>query len=296
MGGVFTDRIIVQRLTDMRWMALSSSMEDNRVYHNARVLIALRQCLETLRIYYEKLNDLEPTPVNSNTHSRFYPYPTSFTDHTQKTVYFKYVRSLEVNQPACVTYLAYVTDKDGKAKGDHVVVKFVGSYGEEVHKFLAHQGWAPTLRYCGPFYKNAELPGDFPGPAQSAPPGLYLHSNIRMVVMDYIDALPLDESPKEAIEQIKNVLAALHTNGYVFGDLRPPNILFNKDGKVKFIDFDWSGRYDTKDSKNPVDGPYAHYPLGMSTTPNMWATGVQPLTPIRPEHDIEMLDKLSPSR
>ena len=99
-----------------------------------------------------------------------------------------------------------------------------------------------------------------------------------MVVMDYINALPLDKSLKEAIEQIKDILATLHTNGYVFGDLQPPNILFNKDGKVKFINFDWSGRYDTKNSKNPVDRPYAYYPLGMSITPNMWATGVQPHT------------------
>jgi hypothetical protein len=46
LGSVLTDKFIIQRLTDMRWMALSSTEEDNQVYHNARVLIALRECLK----------------------------------------------------------------------------------------------------------------------------------------------------------------------------------------------------------------------------------------------------------
>jgi Protein kinase domain len=305
LGSVFTDKVIVQRLTDMRWMALSSTEEDNRIYHNARVLIALRKCLKTLEIYYKNLNDSKPTPiVDGKTHPRLYPYPTSFTDHTQKTdVHFKYVRSMEDNG-ICVTYLAEITDKDGAATGDSVVVKFVASYGEKVHEFLAHRGWAPTLRYCGPLCEETGLSG----PAQSAPPGLHLRSNMRMVVMDYIDALPWKKVPN-AREQIREVLTALHANGYVFGDLRPPNILFDKDKKVKLIDFDWSGRYDTKDPKNLADGlkkqidgnmdraevgdgPYAHYPLRMSTTQDMWAPGMTPLTPIRPEHDRMMVHKL----
>ena len=130
LGGVFTDKIVVQRLTDMRWLTVSSSMEDKRIYDNARVLIALRECLKRLQIYYKKLNDSESTPIVDGTHSRFYPYPTLFTDRTQKTdVYFKYVRPLE-DYATCVTYLAYITDKDEKVTGDRVVVKFVDGYGE----------------------------------------------------------------------------------------------------------------------------------------------------------------------
>jgi hypothetical protein len=287
-------------------MALSSMEEDSRVYHNARVLIALRKCVKDLGEYYGTLNlkVSKSTPIlDGKPHPRYFPYPTSFTliDGTPD-IHFQYQCCLE-DHPACVTYLAEITDENGEMKGDRVVVKFVASYGEEVHKFLASNGWAPTLRYCGPLGRESELSDGFPGPAKGAPPGLHLGSNMRMVIMDYIDALP--KAPQNAREQINEVLTALHTHGYVFGDLRLPNVLFDQDGKVKLIDFNWCGRYDTKDTVNDMgglevnvdlakagDGPYAHYPLGMSKIEGMWAPGMEPLTPIRPQHDKSMMNKL----
>ena len=101
-----------------------------------------------------------------------------------------------------------------------------------------------------------------------------------MVVMDYIDAQP--KPPQNAREQVERALALLHSNGYVIGDLRECNILFGSD--VKFIDFDWCGRYDMKirdgnlaDERRKqienvqVDGPYAYYPLRTSTGEGLWA-------------------------
>ena len=40
-------------------------------------------------------------------------------------------------------------------------------------------------------------------------------------------------------------MTLLHSEGYVFGDLRGQNILCDADadGKVKLIDFNWCGRY-----------------------------------------------------
>ena len=299
LGGVFTDKFIVQRLTEMRWMVLSSTEEDTRVYHNTRVLIALRQCLKTLRTYYESLEDSTPIVVGK-AHPRFFPYSTSFTDRTKNTeLRFRYVKALD-QVPECVTYLADITDKDGMATGDRVVIKFFSSYGEKVHEFLADEGCAPTLRYCGPFCKETGLSDDFSGPAQSALPGFQLCSNMRMVVMDYINTRP---PPQDARNQVREVLGKLHANGYVFGDLRPPNILFDKNDKVKFIDFNWSGNFDMKDSVNvdglreQIDGngPYAHYLLAMSTISDMWADKeMKPLEPIRPQHDKAMMDMYFP--
>ncbi|KAI0250721.1 hypothetical protein BJV78DRAFT_530877 [Lactifluus subvellereus] len=313
MGSVFTDKFIVQRLTDARWMALSSTEEDDRVYYNARVFIALRECLAKLEKFYNGLKS--PPLFPDKPHPRFFPHITSFPtgDAHHTTTHFQYLKSLE-DDPACVTYLAEITghgqgDTTPPATegGDKVVVKFVASYGVKVHEFLAQRGWAPVLRYYGPCpLRETGLSNDFPEPARCVLPGLHLPSPMDIVVMDYIYS---QSPPKDALLQIENVLAVLHAEGYVFGDLRQPNILFDTGG-VKFIDFNWSGKYDEKicdedladgQQKKEIknmgrvqveDGHYAYYPASMSTIEDMWASGMKPLTPIRPKHDKDMLEKL----
>lgn len=300
MGGIFTDRFIVQRLTDLRWMAVSSVEEDQRIYDNAKILVALRRCIKELQDFYKKLHTLSCPPlIPEQTHPRYFPYPNSFPATNNTSTVFRYLRSLE-DDPACVTYLAEITHENGAQCDPYpVVVKFVASYGVVVHEFLANEGWAPKLHCIDDFRKTRPSPKLI----QYAPPGL--HSNpMRMVVMEYVKAQP---PPKDAQEQIEKVLTLLHTNGYVFGDLRPPNILFDEHQKVKFIDFDWCGRYDmtirdenlpdelqkhiegNKDHAQVGDGPYAYYPLGMSTRENMWVTGMEALAPIRPIHDWGMM-------
>ena len=63
-----------------------------------------------------------------------------------------------------------------------------------------------------------------------------------MVVMEYVEAGP--NKPQDR-HQIEKALSLLHTHGYVFGDLQEPNVLYDSNGQVKLIDFDWCGRYDT---------------------------------------------------
>jgi hypothetical protein len=307
MGSVFTDKFIVQHLADARWMVLSSTEEDTRVYYNARVLIALHNCLQGLQKYYNDLKLVPRFPISPNKpHPRYYPHLTSFTKGGTIT-HFKYLKALE-DDPTCITYLAKISQGDvmslATGGGDKVVVKFVASYGVGVHKFLVQQGWALALRYYSPLRKTG-LSNDLPGPARCLP-GLHLHSPMHIVVMDYI--ITRSPLPEDAYSQIETVLTLLHAHGYVFGDLRGPNILFDAGG-VKFIDFDWSGWYVQKiHDENLADGQqkqienmdhiqvgdehYAYYPLSMSTIKGMWASGMEPLTPILPEHDWEMLKKL----
>ena len=60
MGGVFTDRFIVQRLlTSLMWIAESSTEEDARIYDTARVFVALRKSLEQLTTFYEKIGEFK---------------------------------------------------------------------------------------------------------------------------------------------------------------------------------------------------------------------------------------------
>jgi hypothetical protein len=266
-------------------MAVSSTEEDIRIYHNARVLVALRKCLKELKNFYMTL---DPPPFHRyESHPRYFPYPDSFTGENGTKTHFRYLKSLE-DHPTSVTYLAEITSQDSTTDtGVKVVVKFVTNYGKEVHEFLAQEGWAPKLRYYGPLRKTG-LSSDFPRLARNAPPGLRLNA-IHIVVMDYVVAQ--DKPPQDARPQIEKVLTRLHAQGYVFGDLREPNILFDLDGQVKFVDFDWCGRYD-RDLAEVGNGTYAYYPLAMSRIEGMWAADMKPLTQIRPKHDLEMLNRL----
>ncbi|PPQ79442.1 hypothetical protein CVT25_002713, partial [Psilocybe cyanescens] len=100
-----------------------------------------------------------PPFVTDKPHPRYFPYPTSFIAE-------------EIHNEAMATV--------NLAK---LVIKFVVSYGKEVHELLAREGWAPTLRYCGPLLAT-ESSGIFLEPAQCAPPGLSLRSDLmHMVVM-----------------------------------------------------------------------------------------------------------------
>jgi hypothetical protein len=288
-------------------MSLSSTEEDSRVYHNARVFIALRRCLKDLETFYHELPlaDVPPFAVNQS-HPRYFPYPNSFTTEDGSITHFQYISALE-NDTACVTYLAETIGDPKK-----VVVKFVAKYGKKVHEFLAQRGHAPKLLYCGPIPGNP-LSGVLHEPARQAPPGLSLRSDImHMVVMEPVDAQPNKVQDRG---QLESILWLLHCNGYVFGDLRCPNVLYKGNGDVQLIDFNWCGRYDMdvrdvelppglqneidqnkekieNEDKIAGDVSYVQYPLSLSTVKDMWAPGMEPLAPIRPQHDWNMLNKL----
>ncbi|TFK32543.1 hypothetical protein BDQ12DRAFT_716350 [Crucibulum laeve] len=252
-----------------------------------------------------------PTTFNTSAVS-----PTLVSFNSGTTLHFKYVRALE-NDARCITYQAKIqssvdspdinasTDNDAPADNDaptDIVVKFVARYGKDVHEFLARENHAPALRYFGaPLAQDKKnILGDDDQPSTIAPnplspeqPSLALPlCPMKMVVMDYVSphAKPW---PQDTREQIIKVLNKLHNRGYVFGDLRPPNVLFDQSNEVKFIDFDWSGLYKPSplDKTLQADSDYTYYPLNLSKS-IIWVDGADDLLPILPEHDLEMLHNL----
>ncbi|KIY60745.1 hypothetical protein CYLTODRAFT_460469 [Cylindrobasidium torrendii FP15055 ss-10] len=94
---------------------------------------------------------------------------------------------------------------------------------------MAKQGFAPELRYYG-------LLGDGYG-------------NLGMVVMAWVEGKTLYEVygagtlPEDVRTNVREALDILNQNGFVFGDLRRPNITVgDSDQSIKFIDFDWAGK------------------------------------------------------
>jgi len=247
LGGIITSDCIVQRLTDYLWLPLHSTHDDNQCLRIGRVLYTLRESLTQLRTWYRTVFRL-PQGLSL---ARLFPYPYQFRKDGE-LFEFKYQRPLEMD-PTCKTYLATLINDSNQ-----VVVKFVTTYGEEVHMAMADAGFAPKLLYCGPI-----LNGDL--------------DDFKMVVMEYVSK---DPTRSQELDQLREIIETLHAKGYVFGDLRLPNILITREGKVQLIDFDWAGK----------EGD-VRYPICLSTAIG-WAPGVQQKGLIRQEHDRFMLKKL----
>ena len=294
LGAVFTDRPIVQRLTDMLWMGNSTTHREDRLLHLAHVFLALRDSIQDLSDYYTAVatdQNMQAFNKDSNDpHPRFFPYVTSVDCPEVGLIQFKYLRRLE-DDATCVTFLAQLLDGSGK----EIVVKFVTAYGAKVHKMLHKKRYAPALLYYGPIPTAGTVLNTIPLPSDQGAQFRRLLPLMSMVVMEYKKPGAWPASREDAKRQLRDALGYLHGNGYVFGDLRKPNVLFTEDGRLSLIDFDWAGAYKRGRPEvlgEPlVDQDYAHYPAGLSCNVN-WASGVDDFAAIRPEHDIDMMIKL----
>ncbi|KAK2464480.1 hypothetical protein APHAL10511_003459 [Amanita phalloides] len=239
--------------------------------------------MDNLAAYYknigERFTDLPAFDSKKpKLHPRFFPSATHYCHLTKGHINFQYVGRLEANDPACVTFLA----KTEAAFKPDIVVKFVATYGKDVHELLAREGYAPSLHYYGAIPGLEDVPFDREFEQRRLLPLM------QMVVMDYVessDDLPDRDSTRRQLEQ---VLSIMHTEGYVCGDLRRPNVLFDTSGKLKVIDFDWAGRSDADPSSHLE---CAHYPLNLSSDIK-WARGIGDRGLILSAHDKEMMEIL----
>ena len=291
LGAVYTDKFVVQRLTDIKWIGEATTHEDRRVYRLAKLFTSLRLAVKALDEYYGRVSEDQGIPalIPDKPHPRFFPYPTSFeeyptkADQEPKCTEFMYIDTFRAD-PTNVAFLAEV-----ESSGQKLVIKFVDRYGVEAHELLAAAFMAPPLLYCG----QLDGKSDVRGGAESCTEddvnlgGLY-DGPMRMVVMEYIEEDTADKEsawPENARKQTEVAIQKLHDAQLVHGDLRKPNVMFSG-GKVVIIDFDWAGKVGK-----------AHYPRGLSSKVQ-WPDKVDKLEmkPILKEHDLDMLDKLFPRR
>ncbi|PVF94056.1 hypothetical protein CPB86DRAFT_876678 [Serendipita vermifera] len=153
------------------------------------------------------------------------------------------------------------------ARGESVIVKFARRYCSGAHQLLAEAGLVPKL-----YYADGEDSTEI----------------FRMIVMENIEgtiplcAVPTPQRP-QVFGQIRQALTLLHDNHFVFGDLRPPNILVTKDcQKVMLIDFDWSRKLGV-----------ARYPAGGVNPEHAWPDGVEANGRIEIEHDLKWFKTLN---
>ncbi|KAK7023037.1 hypothetical protein R3P38DRAFT_3270575 [Favolaschia claudopus] len=248
-----------KRLTDFMWLGNGAVLTDNtQCFRVARILHSLTRSLAHLRKYYATLTSSTNPPS-----SRFFPFPTSFHPNHGLKISFEYLQALERGS-ACVIFKCRTKEELPRI----LVVKFAQTYGSAAHELLAREGLAPQLLYCGPVDPSPDAPS---------------YQNLKMIVMEYIDGetvAAMEGGFPDGFEaQLTRIVSLLHDNGYVYGDLRQPNVMVAGDERVKLIDFDWAGK----------EGE-ATYPINLAK--NMWPNGAQAMGLITQDHDRAMLKSM----
>ncbi|KZT05463.1 uncharacterized protein LAESUDRAFT_681482 [Laetiporus sulphureus 93-53] len=270
-AAIWTTDIIVQPLASgLLWLGSPPLISDFEVKRIARMFIALRKGLESLRHRYQQL--LFPPP---DLGKRFFPLASSFP-YSGKVVHFNYEKYLKANDASCLVFSATLDDTnkivdERQVAVKRLVIKFVEQYGEKVHKLLAEKGLAPKLYYCGDIWHNDPVANKGCGPR-------------KMVVMEYIEGerATFADCVKHK-ERLSEAVDLLHHQKMVHGDIRLPNILISgyPDAPLKLLDFDWAG----------VQGE-ARYPGRLSTIiPRDWDS-VKDYGLIEYRHDKFMLEHL----
>ncbi|CAE6446212.1 unnamed protein product [Rhizoctonia solani] len=267
LGAIFLDRPVIQPLTGFLWVGHNPSVPSN-LDDLARVFYGISQAREELKNYYAALPD--PREVLAS----FFPYLTEYVDPTGRTIKFQYKKHANrIGRPSGKKELVFFA-RTLENPPKKIVVKFATRYHSDAHRLLAEEGLAPELLYDGTMY-----PKDQPGPEHF------------MVVMEYVNGGDLGQSsvhppPLCVSQDVERAIQLLHAKDLVFGDLRMPNIMLEKDktGLVigaKLIDFEWCGKHHVE-----------RYPLSMNQVTLTWAPGMRPGQPLDKDHDIKMFHRL----
>jgi serine/threonine protein kinase len=212
----------------------------------AQLFYTLRTAVEVLETKYTALASTDGASLPC------FPHITSYGKEPNVTE-IKYKKRIDCSDTRKV--MAIFTAED--SEGNPLFVKFTSRYNEEAHRLLAQEGYAPTLRHC-----SETVAG----------------SGYFIVVMDRIDGEHMFGSgfTAEDLLRVRQAKDLLHQHNFVFGDLRPNNIVKPADGSgVMLVDFDWCA----------LAGE-GKYPLTINSDPSCgWHPEVGPGVVMRKEHD-----------
>ena len=247
----------MQPLTEALWNGGTVDME-SRGTQIARLFCSLRDALKALEARFMAVKDI-PEPLIPP----MFPFLTSFFDRAtqaeERLSYHDRLHFRDKGRAGTAIFSASLKN------GDAVFVKFATRYNASAHELLADAGLAPRLRYF------SELkPGE-------------THF---MVVMDRIAGHDMlgEQFQKQDLIRVQNAKNLLHENDFVFGDLRPNNMVKPMDETgVVLVDFDWCG-------KDGVD----KYPLFINKLACEWHRDVRGGAIMRKDHDDHLFERLGP--
>ncbi|KAF9019935.1 hypothetical protein BDZ89DRAFT_1072635 [Hymenopellis radicata] len=257
MGAIFRTQVIVQKIGPRHQRIGDTEAAAHPLY-------ALRLALAELKTWYANLRrtTAAPDPVA-------FPRPhfTSFPIEGATTKFF--YTNLINDEPSCAVFLAKLEEDNRE-----VVVKFVDTYGEEGHRWMAEHQLAPNLLYCG------KLGDGYEGRS--------------MVVMEKVKGTSLFElygvsahdAPSTIEDAVRRALDTLAEGGFIFPDLRTPNVMVVDEDevtvdqrRVQLVDFDWVC----------TEGKGERYPCGLSSYVTA-ASGAEDGVLIQRKHERTMLE------
>ncbi|KDN34367.1 hypothetical protein RSAG8_12533, partial [Rhizoctonia solani AG-8 WAC10335] len=313
-GAVYLEHVVVQPPTDLIWLGC----HPQQYRHTRRVACifnAITATISALDEYYSRF--VQPDLSLPSDHQRFFPYIRS-VQTPDGPIHFSYKRRL--GESDILRPLFEATTDDGR----RIVVKFTEFYNFGAHTLLADRSLAPKLLSLSAElvvlgHKSGSLLGFFDdgrrivvkftefynfeahtllADRSLAPKLLSLSAelvgeSLFMIVMEFsgtsLDHY-LDSYPRLDLDRVRTdvqeAVELLHAHDFVFGDLRPPNVLVTQaaDGTLrgKLVDFEWCG----------LEGE-ARYPIGMNESSDLgWAAGVGKGSLMFKVHDQHMLEQL----
>ncbi|KIO24082.1 hypothetical protein M407DRAFT_26518 [Tulasnella calospora MUT 4182] len=263
-GAILAGQFIVQPLTETLGLA-NFPNPYGRAQYIAKIMVSLRHCLDTLDNFYKGV-----IPADTLQRTNISPIFRQYDGGDGEKVTLTYTGpNLLSDRVGRALFNARAT-RPNDEQSISVKVKFTTQYCQAAHALLAESNLAPKLRHC------EKLDDDW-----------------IVVVMDSVAGIDMESAePKSlspsAFEDIERAMGALHGAGWVFGDLRPPNIMLcerdipgsgTRKGAM-LVDFDWAGK-ENEQRYPPALNPEIKWPEGVV------GGGI-----IKMEHDDSMLELL----
>ncbi|KIY68641.1 hypothetical protein CYLTODRAFT_374171 [Cylindrobasidium torrendii FP15055 ss-10] len=256
-GSIFVDGITTQYLTDFISLVPPSGVSlDDHVTRIANLFVVLRNCLDELKEYYASLRQ-PPTTVGVLLPA---PHFSSFAGDGGQRYTLTYTKRVfeERKDSRRAVFRAIASPAAGSTPEEpiEVIVKFCARYGADVHREVHDAGAAPKLLYC----------------EHDASVGMLC------VVMQYLEASsPAPGASSDGVKRLQDVVRAMGEKGFVHGDIREDNVIWDAEGQPFIIDFDRGGK-----------AGEVFYPWSLNPDID-WADGISPGGSIEIVHDMDML-------
>ena len=249
-GGIFVSQTLVQTLTN--YVHLNDNpARPTQLDIVAKIFTSLKLALSSLVAFYDSV----PLSATDNADCGL-PCYRSY-DLTSSKPGFRYLGPLMEDK--ATLFAAMTMDRS-----ENLVVQFTDRYNEAAHRLLATRNLAPKL--FGPVSCGGTL---------------------KCIIMAKIEGETLLHyaGPISFVSaDVKQAVQLLHDNGFVFGDLRSPNIIvYKSDGEAHamFVDFDWCGKHGED-----------RYPPRLNDLEIVWLNGVVRGGLMYKKHDLEMIKRL----